>query len=354
MKLLVQKFSDLREEYQKEQVSIVQQALQVYQSYTAPALEIAGVIGEVDVLASLAHNALESEWTRPVMHCQCDYPLGNKYLYISDLRHPILERNIGSLAIVPNDVQVSENDGYAMIITGPNMGGKSTYLKSIGLAVLLAQIGSFIPASAATMPIYDKLFIRSGSNDLSIIGCSTFMAEMLDTADIVGHASSKSLVLFDELGRGTSTSDGFGIAWAVLEELALWNKATIFFATHFHELNLLVNGPNPTDFVIFKSLFADAHVDKENHRVTMLYKIRDGSCGQSYGIHVAEAANLPNEIITNALKIELALNSSYTNSNMKRLIDWFEEDESQQQRKAIRNSAENVGDIPDNGHGGTC
>jgi DNA mismatch repair protein MSH2 len=313
----------------------VQQALEVVQSYTIPALHVASLVATVDVLAALAHQALQNDWIRPQFSSSVDNSGDEKSLTIKGLRHVILEQKIGTLAVVANDVKVNQQDGYCMIITGPNMGGKSTFMLSIGLAVLMAQLGSFIPATSAVMPIYDQLFVRSGSSDLSAIGFSSFMAEMVDTADIIRHATGQSLILIDEIGRGTSTSDGFGLAWAILEELALSNKATVFCATHFHELNNLTNDGlhdvNPIKLeechrLIFKSLHVDAHIDKKFQDVFMLYRVKEGSCSRSYGIHVAKVAKFPEEIISKALEIEENLNFTMDKRQNKRMISAIGDD----------------------------
>lgn len=295
------------------------QALAVAKTYFCSISRLSTIISSIDVAAALAHVALEKDWVAPTM-------LGgdNRTMEIAGIRHPLLEEHLGSLSIVKNQVKV-EAEKFVAIISGPNMGGKSTYMRSIGVVAYLAQIGSFVPATSARLPVFDKIFVRAGSRDCSLLGISSFMAEMNDVSDILKHATSKSLVLIDELGRGTSITDGFGIAWSILEELACKNQSTTFCATHYHELNLLQNdeellpklnlqrcASNP-----FYCLHVEAAIDAKNDQVTMLYEVRDGPSDSSYGIHVAKAAKFPNSIIARAYEIERNLESAETNTNKR-------------------------------------
>lgn len=212
--------------------------------------------------------------------------------------------------------------------------GKSTYLKAIGFIVLLTQIGSFVPAEAAMVPIYDHIFYRSGSHDFSNLGISSFMLEMLDMSHILQIATKHSLVLIDELGSGTSTSDGFGIAWALLSEITEKNQSTIFCASHFYELNYLtqeIRDSLPSEMRlsllekmkkteeekeeavsshVFQSLHVDAYVNTDAREVMMLYQILPGASNRSYGINVARLVDFPCEIIERATEIEEELQQS--------------------------------------------
>ena len=257
-------------------------------------LQSAEAVGRLDALLSLAAAAAEHRWTRP--------EVGDGYgLEIRAGRHPLVEAALGPGQFVANDTQLGE-DGRLMLLTGPNMAGKSTYLRQVGLIVLLAQAGSYVPAESARVGVVDRIFTRIGAHDAISLGLSTFMVEMVETASILHHASPRSLVVIDEIGRGTSTYDGMSIAQAVLEQLhdspALGCKT--LFATHFHELTGL----------------ADRLPALRNHRVevsedggvvTFLHRIVPGGADRSYGIHVAEIAGLPPEVTDRARDLLAAL-----------------------------------------------
>ena len=189
-----------------------------------------GALANLDVLAGLAETAAVHDYTKPHVH-------DGDELLITEGRHPVVERHVGHV-FVPNDVTLNGSTHQVIILTGPNMGGKSTYLRQVALTVLLAQVGSFVPANRAKVPITDRVFARVGASDNIARGQSTFMVEMQETANILHTATSRSLVLLDEIGRGTATYDGLSIAWAVAEHLATDARARpkTLFATHYHEL----------------------------------------------------------------------------------------------------------------------
>jgi DNA mismatch repair protein MutS len=225
---------------------------------------------------------------------------GDEFL-VTDGRHPVVER-FASDAFVPNDIDLNGSARQLVILTGPNMGGKSTYLRQTALLPLLAQIGSFVPAKDAKIPVVDRIFARVGASDNIARGQSTFMVEMQETANILHTASSRSLVVLDEIGRGTSTFDGLSIAWAVAEYLATNPKARpkTLFATHYHELTDLADG-------VPGVINAHVAVQEWKDDIVFLHKIRPGRSDRSYGLHVARLAGLPPSVLARAREILLAL-----------------------------------------------
>jgi DNA mismatch repair protein MutS len=257
-------------------------------------LESARVLATLDVLASLAHVASTNDYTKPHLH-------DGDELTVVDGRHPVVER-LTRDPFVPNDVSLDAHARQLVILTGPNMGGKSTYLRQVALTVVMAQAGSFVPARQAKLPVVDRVFARVGASDNIARGQSTFMAEMQETARILHHASSRSLVVLDEIGRGTATFDGLSIAWAVAEHLATSGRARpkTLFATHYHELTDLADGVPGV---------ANAHVAvREWHDdIVFLRKVLPGRSDRSYGIQVARLAGLPPSVVGRAREILDAL-----------------------------------------------
>ena len=252
--------------------------------------ETARAVAALDVLSGLAETAAVSNYTKPQVHDGDDY-------LVTDGRHPVVER-YASGAFVPNDIDLNGTSRQLVILTGPNMGGKSTYLRQAALIPLLAQIGSFVPAKDAKVPIVDRIFARVGASDNIARGQSTFMVEMQETANILHTATSRSLVVLDEIGRGTSTFDGLSIAWAVAEYLASNPKARpkTLFATHYHEL---------TDLADALPGVVNAHVSAREWKddIVFLRKIVSGRSDRSYGIQVARLAGLPGGVVARAKEI---------------------------------------------------
>jgi DNA mismatch repair protein MutS len=251
-------------------------------------------LAEVDVLASLAFIAQNRGYCRPQFSSDSD----GEELEIVDGRHPVLEQQelTGSNdRFVPNDLFLNSNTHTILLITGPNMGGKSTYLRQTALIVLMAQMGTFVPARSARLPVVDRIFTRIGASDNLARGRSTFMVEMTETAAILNTATSRSLILLDEIGRGTATYDGLAIAWAVIEYIHSTSRAKTLFATHYHELTELDRLQGVKNF----------HVSvKENAGgIVFLRKVELGAADRSYGIEVAKLAGLPAEVVVRAREV---------------------------------------------------
>jgi DNA mismatch repair protein MutS len=247
-------------------------------------------LASLDVLAALAETAAVHNYTKPLMHA------GDEMSAV-DARHPVVERHVPD-AFVPNDVTLDATEQQLIILTGPNMGGKSTYLRQCALLCLMAQAGSFVPARSAKLPIVDRLFARVGASDNIARGQSTFMVEMQETANILHSATSRSLVILDEIGRGTATFDGLSLAWAVAEHLASNPKARpkTIFATHYHELTDLADAlPSVANFHVV--------VREWNDDLVLLRKVVPGRADRSYGIQVARLAGLPPSVVTRAREI---------------------------------------------------
>lgn len=245
--------------------------------------EISDTLAELDVLASFAETAERNHFTRPKLN-------EKRGISIKNGRHPVVESLRGSF--VGNDVCLSDKTSF-IVLTGPNMAGKSTYLRQNALIVLLAQIGSFVPAESAEIGIVDRIFTRVGAGDNLAAGESTFLMEMQETSQILHHATERSLVILDEVGRGTSTYDGMALAWAISEHLAEQIGALTIFATHYHELTSLVEKQaNVANFSVA--------VRENESGVVFLHKIVPGGIDRSYGIEVAKLAGLPKSVISRA------------------------------------------------------
>lgn len=247
-------------------------------------------IARADVLASMAQLAQDNGFTRPVVQEGVE-------LEIVGGRHPVVERFIDSGQFTPNDTSLDESQKQALI-TGPNMSGKSTYLRQVALIVLMAQAGSYVPAQTAKIGVVDRIFTRVGASDNLIRGQSTFMVEMMEAAGILRHATDRSLLILDEIGRGTSTFDGLSLAWAILEHINLNIKARTLFATHYHELTELET--------IHEGIFnlnVAVGTDTTTGNMVFMHKIERGSASKSYGIEVAKLAGLPTPVVERAQEI---------------------------------------------------
>ena len=260
--------------------------------------ENARILARIDCLSCLAQVAVDYGYVRPVMN-------EGDGLIIRDGRHPVIERLLpAGESFIVNDTRMETKKEQLLIITGPNMAGKSTYLRQVGLIVIMAQMGSFVPAASAEIGLVDRVFTRVGASDNLAAGESTFLTEMIETANILNNATPRSLILLDEIGRGTSTFDGLSIAWSVAEFIHETPRiaAKTIFATHYHELTEL-------ELVLPRVRNYNVAVKEWGDRIVFLRKIVPGGCDHSYGIHVAQLAGLPRAVILRAREILANLES---------------------------------------------
>ena len=284
--------------------------LREYLAVQAPRVQTAAAaVAAVDTLCSLASVAVQRNYCRP------EITLGNE-ISITDGRHPVVEQVLKDTLFVPNDTQLGGVEDQVSIITGPNMAGKSTYMRQVALIVLMAQMGSFVPARAARIGIVDRVFTRIGASDDLASGQSTFMVEMAEVASILKYATAKSLLILDEIGRGTSTYDGMAIARAVLEYAASPKQlgAKTLFATHYHELSAIeAELPNVKNYNIA--------VKKRGDKMIFLRKIIPGATDDSYGVEVAKLAGLPNSVVNRARQILEELESQETTTPVRKAAE---------------------------------
>ena len=299
--------TDELKEYETQALSADEKALELEQQlfeevrrqsaqYVSRLQALADTIAQCDCLTALAYLANRRGYIRPKM-------TDSGQLLINEGKHPVVAEMLGP-EFVPNDIELGEKAGDVILVTGPNMSGKSTYIRQVALLVLMAQTGSFIPAKDATIGLVDRIFTRVGASDELVRGQSTFMVEMTETANIINNATEKSLVILDEVGRGTSTYDGLSLAWAITEHIATKIKCRTLFATHYHELTELAEL-----FTNIKN--CNVAVREWMDEVVFLHKILPGGTDKSYGIHVAKLAGVPKSILERSKEILEELESTF-------------------------------------------
>ena len=291
--------------------------------YTSSIQRTSKVLATIDMLTSFATVSEENGYIRPEF-------VKENIVDIKDARHPVVEK-VNKDEFVPNDI-VMGKDVDILLITGPNMAGKSTYMRTFAIIVIMAQIGCFVPCKSAKMKIFDKIFTRIGASDDLVSGDSTFMVEMKEANNAISNATVNSLILFDELGRGTATYDGMALAQSILEYVHNKIKAKTLFSTHYHELTSL-----QADLKRLRNVHVSAI--EEEGKITFLHKVKQGSVDKSYGIHVASLAKLPKEVISRADEIlDVYEKKSKDKSKVKQLelfIDEEEEDKDESNNKLI-------------------
>jgi len=284
-----------RERIEEVESSLFQRVCRQIGTASERILATAHALANVDVFSSLAEVAVRYSYVRPRLTT-------DKTIVINQGRHPVVELSLVETSFVPNDTYLDNDDAQLIVLTGPNMSGKSTYLRQVALIVLLAQMGSFVPADSATIGVVDRIFTRIGAREDLAAGQSTFMVEMVETANILNNATPRSLIILDEIGRGTSTYDGLSIARAVAEYIHNYSGlgAKTVFATHYHEMVELASFlPRVKNFSVA--------VTEEKGKVIFLYKIVPGGVDKSYGIHVAQLAGLPKSVVKRAREVLVEL-----------------------------------------------
>lgn len=314
LRKLSEKYNEYSDEYNSKQKELIKEILSITLTYQTVFLRLSLVISHIDVISSFANVAIfaPTPFTKPKLHPVAESADSEEFkartVNLKDARHPVLELQ-EDVNFISNDVNMGNgDDGKSfVIITGPNMGGKSTYIRQVGVIALMSQVGSYVPASedgsSPEVPIFDAILSRVGAGDSQLKGLSTFMIEMLETSSILATATHNSLIIIDELGRGTSTYDGFGLAWSISEHLISQKKCFTLFATHFHELTKLCEKYEGK----VQNLHVVAHIEKKGGEeevvdddITLMYKVEPGISDKSFGIHVAELVKFPTKIINMA------------------------------------------------------
>lgn len=287
---LSSKYVAAKEEYEQISKRVIEEIVSRVTIYEGEVLDLTMALTLIDVFVSLAVAAVQNNYTKPLI-----LESGYEKIELDKMRHPCIENQPDVENYVPNDIAMSKDAKKFYLVTGPNMGGKSTFIRSVAINVLMAQSGSLIPAEDGRISIIDGVYTRIGAGDKQAEGISTFMEEMLDMADILKRATEHSLVIIDELGRGTSTFDGYGLAWSISKHLATAIRCYTIFATHFHELTEMEQEIDTVGNLHVKAVCY-------NDKLTMLYNVADGVCDESYGINVAKYTKFPSHVVDTAAK----------------------------------------------------
>lgn len=312
LRQLSQQYADYSSEYNAKQKELIKEILSITTTYQTVFLRLSLALSSIDVLSAFANVAIfapipfAKAKLQPMAESPTSEAFKQRRINLIGARHPVLEVQ-DEISFIANDVTMANEDGSPfVIITGPNMGGKSTYIRQVGVIALMNQVGSFVPASeegqSPELPLFDAILSRVGAGDSQLKGLSTFMIEMLETSSILAAATHNSLIIIDELGRGTSTYDGFGLAWSISEHLITNKQCFTLFATHFHELTKL-SEKHPGKV---NNLHVVAHIEKNDDGedrdddITLMYKVEPGISDKSFGIHVAELVKFPAKIINMA------------------------------------------------------
>eukprot|EP00178_Gracilaria_changii_P019029 TRINITY_DN55450_c0_g1_i1.p1 TRINITY_DN55450_c0_g1~~TRINITY_DN55450_c0_g1_i1.p1 ORF type:complete len:929 (+),score=147.72 TRINITY_DN55450_c0_g1_i1:167-2953(+) len=320
-------YQEIADQYHEREKEMRIKTLEVAGTYIEVFVDVSAILAEVDVLCAFATVAAEGRGD----YCRPDIKPAGSNLIIKAARHPIVEENlIDASVFVSNDMELvrkgtedgnNEKGGSLLLVTGPNMGGKSTYIRSAGILTLMAHVGSFVPATKAEVPVTDRIFARVGAGDNQHRAISTFMSEMLETAAILKSATSNSLVIIDELGRGTGTTDGYGLAYAISRHIASKIQCICLFATHFYELTSLEK-----DVASVKNAHVSAFTEPNSNKLTFLYEVQPGACDQSFGVNVAEMAHFPATVVEAAKRKAAELEGVNTPSKRVKLAKVTDEE----------------------------
>lgn len=315
-----ERYSEIKKEYESLQSSLIKEILEETMKYTKYFEKASSILSHLDVIVSfsLCVTNAKNEYVCPEIK-----EMGNE-IEISESRHPILECQ-DDIEFISNSYSMNKTNKRFLIISGPNMGGKSTYIRELGLLIVMSQIGSYIPASSATVSIIDSIYARIGAGDIQLKGISTFMSEMVEASNILKCVNENSLIIIDELGRGTSTYDGFGLAWAISKYIIKEIKCYCLFATHFHEMCDIEDEDEKVVVNLHVSgiVSDDSSNGNGNKNITMLYNIENGRCDESYGINVGLLTGFPDEVIENAKRKGEELSE---NKNKMRKLIKFKDD----------------------------
>lgn len=346
LRRLSEGYKEIAEEYQLKESEMRKKTLDVAGTYVEVFLDVSNLLAEVDVLCCFADVASSSlsGYVRPKLK-----PSGSG-IVLKQARHPIVEENmIDGTTFISNDIDLTPSiegeeaneGGSLLLVTGPNMGGKSTYIRSAGVLTLMAHVGCFVPAAEAEIPITDRIFARVGAGDNQHRAISTFMSEMLETAAILKSATAKSLVIIDELGRGTGTTDGYGLAYAISKHIVTKMKSACLFATHFFELTALAD-----DVCGVRNVHVSAETDPRSNKLTFLYEVVSGACDQSFGVHVAEMAHFPASVVEAAKRKAVELEGCGRGVGKKRKLDGVSDAEREEGERLMREFMEGVRKMP--------